>query len=129
MLYGFPVLARPLGVTYSGLFNLLKIFIFALHGNGYPLRATGSFDLIPVPPVSSGVLNIVEKNELVNARNDIEIPFPGDITRLNNSRSFVFNEFNGHSFGVRIIIEIQILCPGFLMFHVISQYAIICFDS
>lgn len=57
--------ANPLGYALVG------------NRNRKPLRSLGGFDLVAVPPVTFGVLNIVVKNKRIHAGNEVKVTAPG----------------------------------------------------
>src|SRR5207247_6945792 len=52
--------------------------------NRQPDRSTGALDPVPVAPVPLRVLHVVEQDEFVDRRDEVEIAFPWDIARLND---------------------------------------------
>ena len=56
-----------------------------VNGYGEPLRPVSGLDFVPVSPVVLRVLNVVVKYKQVNRPDEIEVPHPGNVVRLNNA--------------------------------------------
>ncbi len=59
---------------------------------GEPLHPLRRFDAVPITPGPASVLKGVEKNELVDGRDQIEIAFPRQVVRLDD-RDSLFPHF------------------------------------
>src|SRR5579883_940737 len=77
-----PVIAGPVEIRHFRLVNPLVVLPLHLDRNREPYRAVRGFDFVPVPPVPTGVLNVVRQNEFIRPVDEVEVPLPGDVVRL-----------------------------------------------
>lgn len=52
------------------------------------MNTLGSFDLIPVLPVTPGILYVIVKNKLIHCGNDVKIALPRDVVGLEDGYFF-----------------------------------------
>src|ERR1700733_7567421 len=76
----------PLTIRDFRLVNRLKVAPFDLDRDSEPDRATCSFDLIAVPPISLGVLHAIQQHDLVGRAEHVEIAAPRDVVGLSYDR-------------------------------------------
>jgi hypothetical protein len=48
-------------------------------------------DLIPAPPVTPRELHIVQKDERIHTSNEIEVPFPRNVARLDDGDTLAWH--------------------------------------
>src|SRR5262245_7766392 len=86
-----PVPRRPRPVVHSNLFYRSLELPFGIDRNGKPGKPRWRLDSIPVSPVPPRVLHIIKQDELVNAVDQIEVPLPGDVVRLDDGYSLAWH--------------------------------------
>src|SRR5450830_103728 len=91
LLQRLPMQGAPFLPIDLGFPDFLVVLTLDFNGNRQPLDTLRSLDLIPIAPVTSRILHIVVENEFVYGGNKVEIPFPGNIVRLNDSYFFHLN--------------------------------------
>ena len=62
----------------------LEVLPGHLHRPRQPLGAVRGLDAVSISPVTLRVLDVIVQDEDVDARNEIEIPLPRDVVRLND---------------------------------------------
>jgi hypothetical protein len=83
-----PVIACPQHAIEIGFTDALSISSLRFDGDCKPLSSRWCLDQIAVPPISTGELDIIEQYKFVNRRDQVKIPFPWDVIRLNDGNPF-----------------------------------------
>lgn len=83
-----PVLGGPIRATDERLLDRRPEPALGADRYRQPADSLAGFDLVSISPVVAGVLHVIEENELVDASDQIEIAFPGDIVGLKNGDPF-----------------------------------------
>ena len=95
------------GSLISIVFTGSKIAALHLDRNRQPCRPLRRLDQVPIPPIPSRVLRIVEQHELVDAVDQIEIALPGDVAGLDDG-----DALPGHARADSISRERRFLARG-----------------
>ena len=85
---GLPVLARPSMVGNGDRVYRLEVLPFRVHRDGQPVQRPVEHDLVAVAPVAARELDVVEDHELVDRGDDVEVPLPRDVVRLEDGDGF-----------------------------------------
>lgn len=83
----FPMAARPVVIGCFHFVDPGQVMPLCTERDGQPMKAMGSLDAVAIAPVAAGILHFVEKDEFVAAANEVEITFPGNVRRLDDSDS------------------------------------------
>src|SRR5688572_3497393 len=79
---GPPVSLVPFRIAHSRFEDALCITALYIHRYGQPDDPSGGLDPVSVAPISACVLNIVEKDEGIDAPDQVEIALPRYVVRL-----------------------------------------------
>jgi len=83
------MLVRRFVIGDDRIFDLLRILALNLHRDCEPDQTVSRLDRVPVSPISFSVLHVAIQNELIDGIDQIKIPAPRYVIRLNDSYGFV----------------------------------------
>src|SRR5205823_14648122 len=78
------VLGRPIGLAHDGLVDSLVVAALRLDRDRQPLCSLRRLDAVAVAPVAPGELPVVVEDELVDARDQVEVALPRDVAGLDD---------------------------------------------